>query len=227
MPYKWLLFDADGTLFDYERAEASALEKTFRQAGVPFQPGYLAAYQRINQQVWRALENGQMSLDELRRRRFEMLLDAIDVSHPPHSFSAVYLEHLATSAELVDGAREVLQQLHQRYRCVILTNGLTAVQRGRLARSAIRDYIGDLIISEEVGAAKPDRAIFDVAFARMGHPSKSEVLMIGDSLTSDIQGGCNYGVDTCWYNPTHQPRPQGIEITYEIAHLTELLSVLD
>jgi YjjG family noncanonical pyrimidine nucleotidase len=224
--YQWLLFDADGTLFDYDRAEASALEEAFRQFGVPFNSDGLAAYRRINQQLWRAWEQGQITPDVLAVRRFERLFEEIRVSVSPELFSMAYTECLATCSELNDGAYEVLQALHGKYRLAILTNGLKAVQRPRLARSVIRDYIAALIISEEVGAAKPDRAIFDAAIARMGYPPRSAVLMIGDSLTADIQGAIHYGLDTCWYNPARQPRPPDLEITYEIAHLSELICLL-
>jgi len=108
----------------------------------------------------------------------------------------------------------------------IVTNGLKAVQRSRLACSPIRDYIACMVISEEVGASKPDRAIFDAAFERIGRPLKSEVLMIGDSLTSDIEGGYRYGVDTCWYNPTNQSQSVDLEITYQIRNLGELADLL-
>jgi len=108
-----------------------------------------------------------------------------------------------------------------------VTNGLQAVQRSRLARSRISDFITDIIISEEVGAAKPQAAFFDAAFARLGQPAKSDVLIIGDSLTSDIQGGMDYGIDTCWYNPTNELLPDHLKVTYEIRHLRDLLERFD
>ncbi len=112
--------------------------------------------------------------------------------------------------------------MHRKYRIAILTNGLKVVQRGRLARSVIRHHVSDLIISEEIGAAKPAREFFDAAFTRLGHPSKREVLMIGDGWSSDIQGAVQYGIDACWYNPGRNPRPSTCEITREIASLREL-----
>jgi putative hydrolase of the HAD superfamily len=113
--------------------------------------------------------------------------------------------------------------LHGKYQIAILTNGLTVVQRGRLARSVIRHHISDLIISEEIGAAKPAGEFFDKAFARLGHPSKLEVLMIGDGWASDIQGAVQYGIDACWYNPCHKPRPSNLELACEITSLRELI----
>ena len=220
--YRWLLFDADGTLFDYDRAERTALEQALAQIGVSFDPGHLATYRQINQALWQRVEKGELTPGFVKVRRFELLLAAIQVEHSPAAFSANYLECLANCSELVEDAEVVLGALHSKYRIAILTNGLTVVQRGRLARSVIRHHISDIIISEEIGAAKPAKAFFDTAFARLGHPAKSEVLMIGDSWSSDIQGAVQYGIDACWYNPGRKPRPADYQITREIASLREL-----
>jgi 2-haloacid dehalogenase len=225
-PYQWLLFDADGTLFDYERAETVALSQAFERIGAAFEPGYLATYRRINQALWQALERGEITPGALKVRRFELLLAAVGIAHPPADFSAIYLQCLAACSELLDGADEVLQALRGKCQVAILTNGLQAVQRSRLARSAIRDCVAQLIISEEVGYAKPAREFFDAAFARLGNPSRRQVLMIGDNWSSDIQGAAQYGIDSCWYNPGRQPRPGSPAITHEIASLRELLPLL-
>jgi len=224
--YKWLLFDADDTLFDYGKAEAGALRLTFEQLGVRFDLAYLPVYQRINRQIWQDFEQGEISAEALRTRRFELLFEAIDVSMDPEQFSAAYLPNLATQSELTEGALEVVQALHGKYGLAIITNGLRDVQRPRLAQSAICSYVADIIISEEVGAVKPERAIFDAAFQRMGYPGKDEVLLVGDSLTSDIAGGSAYGIDTCWFNPEGKARRDGLVITYEIRRLAELLEIL-
>lgn len=220
--YQWLLFDADGTLFDYDRAERAALGRALQQIGVAFEPAHLTAYRRINHELWQALERGQITPDALKVRRFELLFKAIGVDHSPASFSALYLAALADCSELVDGALEVLQALRGTYPIAVVTNGLQAVQRRRLDRSAIRDCIAEVIISEEIGAAKPSRKFFDTTFARLGDPPKQEVLMIGDNWSSDIEGGVQYGIATCWFNPNRQPPPNGLPITREISSLREL-----
>ena len=221
--YPWLWFDADNTLFDYNRAEITALKKAFQSVNAPFEDEYLDSYRRINRSLWLALERREITPDALRTRRFELLLAAIRLDCSPVQMSMAYVEQLAICAELIDGAYEVLSALQGNCRLAILTNGLQDIQRSRLAHSSIRDYITEMIISEEVGAAKPDPAFFEAAFARLGYPAKRDVLMIGDSITSDIQGGVAYGIDTCWYNPTAEPRPGDLKITYEIASLRELL----
>jgi 2-haloacid dehalogenase len=224
--YQWLLFDADGTLFDYERAEATALAEAFRQIGVPFDAAVLAAYQKINHNLWQAVEKGELKPGFVKLRRFELLLEQIGSSYSPASLSAIYLECLAACSQLIDDAAETLQTLHGKYRIAILTNGLKVVQRGRLARSAIRHVVSDLIISEEIGFAKPAKEFFDTALARLGNPPRREVLMIGDGWASDIEGAVRYGLDACWYNPARKPRPADLEIVREITALQELVEWL-
>ncbi len=236
--YRWLLFDADNTLFDYDGAWVAALRDTFEELGLPFRPRYLAVYQRINHGVWQAFEAGAISSVAMRTRRFELLFNEIEAEAgevdgarevrevDAQEFSTRYLHHLATQSGLVEDALTVVRALHARYRLAIITNGFADVQRPRLAGSAIRDHISAIVISEEVGAAKPNRAIFDVAFDRMGEPRRDEVLMIGDSLTSDIAGGRGYGIDTCWYNPAALAADGAITSTYEIRRLPELLDLL-
>ncbi|MEJ2210839.1 MAG: YjjG family noncanonical pyrimidine nucleotidase [Anaerolineae bacterium] len=226
MKYEWLLLDADGTLFDYDHAEAMALQRTFEQMGHTFDPGYAQAYRRINGQIWLDFEQGRISQERLRTRRFELLFDAVGARLDPEAFSLAYLENLAWGTRLMDGAEDVVQALHGRVGLMLITNGLQDVQRPRLARSALDGYFADLVISEEVGAAKPDPLIFDVAFQRMGRPPKEAVLMVGDSLTSDMRGGVDYGLDTCWYNPEGRPRNPDVPVRFEIRDLRQLLGLL-
>jgi YjjG family noncanonical pyrimidine nucleotidase len=224
--YQWLLFDADGTLFDYDKAESAALNQVFRLIGVAFNPGHLAAYRRINQALWQGVEKGEITPGIVKVRRFELFLETIGVAYPPATFSARYLECLAACSDLVEDAAEVLRALQGKYRMAILTNGLQVVQRGRLAQSVIRQHITEIIISEEIGFSKPAKEFFDTALARLGHPSRRELLMIGDGWVSDIMGAIEYGLDACWYNPENKPRPSGAGITREIASLRELIEWL-
>lgn len=224
--YPWLFFDADGTLFDYNRAEATAFRKAFELLKFQFEESYLDTYQKINRELWKALERHEVTPAVLRLRRFELLLESLRLTGSADELNVAYVEQLGLCTDLIDGAYELLETLSRTSRIAIVTNGLEAVQRSRLMHSSIHPFITHLIISEEVGAAKPHPAFFDAAFARTGQPARSEVLIIGDSLTSDIQGGVDYGIDTCWYNPAGEPMPEGLPITYEIGHLSELLGIL-
>jgi 2-haloacid dehalogenase len=225
--YPWLWFDADNTLFDYNKAETTALLKSFELFNLRFDEGYMDSYRRINQDLWNLLERQEIKPEVLRVRRFELFLEDIKLTASVEKLAAVYIEQLGLCFDLVDGAYEVLNTLHAKSKIAIVTNGLTAVQRSRLELSPIKSFITELIISEEIGAAKPHTAFFDTAFERTGNPAKSDVLIIGDSLTSDMQGGLNYGIDTCWFNPLGSPRPADLKLTYEINHLRDLLEIAD
>lgn len=225
--YPWLFFDADGTLFDYNRAEAAAFRKAFELLQLQFEEGYLDVYQKINRELWKALERHEITPAVLRVRRFEQLLGALQLTGSAEDLNLAYVEQLGLCTDLIDGAYEVVETLSRISRIAIVTNGLESVQRSRLMRSTIRPFVTELIISEEVQAAKPHTTFFDAAFARTGNPSRRDVLMIGDSLSSDIQGGINYGIDTCWYNPGGESKPESLSITYEIGRLQDLLEAVE
>jgi 2-haloacid dehalogenase len=225
--YPWLFFDADGTLFDYNRAEATAFRKAFELLQFKYEENYLDTYQKINRALWQALERHEITPAILRVQRFERLLEALQLTGSADDLNLVYVEQLGLCTDLMDGAYEVLQTLHKNSRIAIVTNGLEAVQRSRLMHSTIHPFITELIISEEVGAAKPHPSFFDAAFERTGNPPKSDVLIIGDSLTSDMQGGVDYGIDTCWYNPIGEGKSENLPLTYEIRHLRELLEIIE
>lgn len=156
-----------------------------------------------------------------------MLFDAIGVDSDPDAFSRRYLANLALGTELVEGAEHLVKSLHGRVGLLLITNGLADVQRPRFARSTLGRFFSHVVISEEVGVAKPDPAIFDVAFAKMGTPRKADVLIVGDSLTSDIKGGLDYGIGTCWFNPGKKPNGSGVVPQYEVSELKDLLPLLE
>ena len=224
MKYTWLLFDADDTLFDFLRAETNALKWTLEQAGLPFQPEFTGLYSRFNQQVWQEFERGKITSLELRVKRFRLFFDETRLNGDPQTVSPLYLRNLALGTDLLPGADEVVHTLKADFHLALVTNGLKDVQRPRLEGSALRDCFEKIFISEEIGAAKPARAYFDAIFAALGQPPKESVLIIGDSPTSDMKGGVDYGIDTCWYNP--RAKTTDLPVTYQISHLKELISLL-
>lgn len=223
--YQWLLFDADDTLFDYAQGEHSALRDTFAEFGLPFDARTLDLYREFNHRLWLRFEKHEVTGDQIRRERFAELFHTLELPEPA-GLGDRYIDYLGAQTTLMNDAHDTVATLHKTYRLVVITNGMMRVQRPRLARSILEPYIFDLIISEECGAAKPSREIFDYAFARMGRPRKEQVLIVGDSLTSDMAGGVAYGIDTCWYNPKCLPHPQELELTYEIHSLRELVPLL-
>ena len=202
MKYSYLLFDLDGTLFDYDRAESEALRQTFLDSDIDYKSIFLQEYRNINKQIWLDYESGIITQKKLKIERFRRLGKALDFEIDPEIFSGSYLQNLSLGRYLLNGVLSLLSELSQDlYRMFLITNGLKDVQRERLSGSEITRFFTDVFISEEIGAAKPDKAIFDESFRRMGYPAKKEVLLIGDSLSSDIAGGNSFGIDTCWINP--------------------------
>lgn len=225
MRYQWLLFDADGTLFDYDAAEMAAIAESFARHDLDYQPAVGDHYRAINHQFWQRFEQGEVALAELRVGRFQSLFAELGLTPDVETFANTYLTQLAAQSHLFVGAASLIQSLHGRYRLALITNGLADVQYPRPERSGLRPYFDAVIVSDEVGVGKPDPAIFDVAFAHMGHPAKETVLIIGDSLTSDMQGGVNYGIDTCWLNQAGKTA-NGLPLTYEIKQLADLEAIL-
>lgn len=224
MSYTWLLFDADDTLFDYPLAEAKALRSTFEHFGQVYRSEYLRIYQVFNRQVWGEFERGETNSSELRLKRFRLLFDEIGIPVDQQDFSQRYLENLTQASDLLPGAAEVLHALSGRYHIALVTNGLKEVQHTRLEHSSICPYIEKIFISEEMGVIKPDAGFFEAVFQEIGCPPKKQVLIIGDSLTSDMQGGINYGIDTCWCNPAG--KTTDLPVTYMIKTLGQLLDIL-
>lgn len=221
--YDLLLMDADGTLFDYERAEQYALTKALQDFGIASGiDSLLRDYQGINARLWADLEQGKISKDALRTERFNILFQWHGLAVDACAFSTCYLDALAHSSFLIEGAEEICRCLSERATLFILTNGIREVQLTRLAGSAIRPYIQGIIVSEEVGAGKPDPAIFSYALAQAGHTDKSRVLMVGDSLSADILGGIRFGIDTCWVNLKGETGSEEIRPTYEVQDLFAL-----
>ncbi len=222
--YTWLLFDADDTLFDFPKAEANALQWTLEQIGLPVTPANIETYTRCNKQVWAEFERGELTSAELRIKRFRLFFDEIGHTADPQTVSPLYLRNLALGADLLEGAESVIRTLKKRYRLALVTNGLKDVQWPRLERSALNGCFEGVFVSEDLGVAKPAREYFDIVFEKIGNPPKNEVLIIGDSLTSDMRGGIDYGIDTCWYNP--KSKTTDLPVTYQIQKLAELLEIL-
>ncbi|MDR1532597.1 MAG: YjjG family noncanonical pyrimidine nucleotidase [Clostridiales bacterium] len=224
MKYTTILFDADGTLFDYDKAEALALETALAKYGLPMPPETHLLYRKINQSKWELFEQGAISKIDLQVSRFEGLFSELGLSGiKADKFNADYLDRLAEGAQLTEYAYEVCAELAKTKRLAIITNGVAKVQFGRIKKSLIKKFITDVFVSEDIGFSKPDARYFDYVFKTLGLRDKSLVLVVGDSLTSDIQGGANYGLDTCYFNPSNKQNSYSVSPTYEIISLTELL----
>ena len=222
--YNWLFFDADNTLFDFNQSQAYALEASFHFFKLPFETNVNTIYTEVNRQCWIAFEDGFLDQQTLKKRRFELLFEEVGYKVDATLFGKTYLKYLSETNYLIPGARSLLDELRPKYKLAIITNGLKIVQRPRIQNAHLTEYFDSIIVSEEIGSAKPDARFFDIAFSQAGQPDKKEVLVIGDSLNSDIKGGYNYGLDTCWYNP-EQKSSKLIHPTFEIKELNDLVPV--
>ena len=225
--YDLLLMDADGTLFDYERAEQYALTSALRDFGlISGLDSLIQDYQRINAQLWADLEQGKISKDALRTERFHLLFRQHSLTVDAHAFSTCYLDYLAHSSFLIEGAEAICRYLSERATLIIVTNGIQEVQLTRLAGASIKPYIRGIVVSEEVGVGKPEPAIFTYALAQANHSDKARVLMVGDSLSADILGGIRFGIDTCWVNLKGEAGNDAIRPTYEVNDLYALKQII-
>lgn len=224
--YKTLLFDADNTLFDFTSAERIALSATLQAFGITPTPALVAAYSRINDEMWHMLERGEISKEALRTARFVSFCREFGFSVDCDAMARTYLAQLSTQTVLIDGALEVCRTLSTDCRLYIVTNGIKSVQTGRFAASALKAYFSGVFISEEIGFEKPHRGYFEEIARKIPDFERESTLLIGDSLSSDIKGGADYGLDTCWFNPQGKAAPVGLSITYQIAALRELLPLV-
>lgn len=227
MDFDWILFDADHTLFDFDKSARSALSATLRENRIADPGHFYEIYRDINARCWHAFEEGQIDATVLRHVRFELFFDAIELEHPdPVGFNDAYLSKLPELPYFMDGAMEALKRWRGFYKYGLITNGLKEVQRPRLEFSGLISFFDIVVISGEIGLAKPDNAYFDHAHSLMGRPEKSRVLVIGDNLNSDISGGQSFGFRTCWYNPGSKDLDGAVKPDFQIAHFRELDEIL-
>ncbi len=222
MNWDWILFDADETLFTFDAF--GGLQRMFLDYSVTFTAEDFQDYQAINKPLWVDYQNGAISALQLQHQRFEGWSERLSV--PAGDLNAAFLNAMAEICVPLPGAISLLNALKDKVKIGIITNGFTALQQIRLERTGLRDYFDLLVISEQVGVAKPDRKIFDYTFEQMGQPPRDRVLMVGDTAESDILGGINAGIATCWLNAHGRSLPEGIMPTWEVTTLSELERLL-
>ncbi len=224
--FQTLLLDADNTLFDFTAGEKIALETAFLQHGYTLTEEIHKIYERINVDLWKKYELGLMDRRTVIYSRFGLLFQEIGINIDGVVFEDVYQELLGQQHILLPHAKEVIEYLHAKYKLYIVTNGVTATQLRRLKDSGIEDYMEGIFVSEATGYQKPRKEFFDYCFERIPEFEAERSLIIGDSLSSDIKGGNNAGIMTCWYNPLRLKREADIKVDYEIRSLTELYQFL-
>ena len=224
--YSWLFFDLDNTLLDFGASSKSAFMDVFKELGHELDDDQYATYQEVNHRVWLELEKGLISSKELKVKRWRMFMEKMDWSYDPEEINSNYFEKLKTNPIFIKGAKELIDDLAIEYRLCLITNGLPEVQTPRLSISGLDKKFDPIVISDVIGVAKPAKAFFDYCQKVTGNPLKEEVLVIGDTLTSDIGGGKGYGYDTCWYNYHKEENQTEYKPLYEITDLNELRTIL-
>ena len=222
-----IFFDLDDTILDFGWAERRALTRAFREAGLDPSDELLSRYSDINRSQWELLERGLLTRDQVLVRRFELLFAERGIDADACGIGRRYEELLGDGYRFIPGAQELLQELRGKVRLFLASNGCAAVQRSRIASSGIGPFFEDLFISELIGADKPSEEYFSRCFARIPGFDPRRSLMVGDSLTSDILGGLQAGMHTCWLNPKRRPGRAEIVPEYEIRELSQLPALID
>ena len=222
-----VLLDLDNTILDFDTAEKVALGRALSAMGVPFDDSLLKRYNAINIRHWEMLEDGILTREEVLVKRFEALYQELGISADADKTQALYEWLLAEGHWFMPGAEALLDALAGKYRLFICSNGTALVQDGRIASAGIGPYFEKIFVSEHMGANKPDKRYFDLCFAEIPGFDRDRCMIVGDSLTSDIRGGINAGILSCWFNPRHRQRSAGIEPDFEIESLEQLPPLLE
>ena len=225
--FEYLFLDLDDTILDFGMAESVAIEKTLIFAGIAPTQENKSLYSRINKGLWEALERNEVTREELKVRRFALLFEALGVDADPQQASDEYVWLLGIGHYFLPGAEEAVANLSKKYRLFLASNGIASVQKGRVTSANLYRFFEKSFVSEEIGANKPSKEYFERAFAQIPGFDKSKALIVGDSLSSDIRGGNNAGIATCWVNPKGLPRRDDIRVDYEIKALSELEALLE
>lgn len=224
---EFLFLDLDDTILDFHKAERIALGKTFQFFGLEPTEEVMARYSLINKAHWERLERKELTREEVLVGRFAVLFGEYGIDVDPTLCARTYEDNLSIGHHFLPGAEEALEALSKKYKLYLASNGTAKVQAGRLASANISHYFQEIFVSQEIGANKPDILYFQRCFARIPNFDPAKAMMVGDSLTSDILGGIQAGMATCWVNPTGKPCKGAIKADYEIQALHQLEALLE
>lgn len=225
MKYTSLFLDLDNTLLDFSKSEEWAIVKTLKGFDLPCGSETVKLYSDINLSYWKRFERGEIPKSYIFEGRFETLLSVLNADRDIKAISDFYRENLAYTYFKIENCDEVLNYLKQKgYKLYATTNGFACTQYNRIEKSGIGAYMDKIFVSEDLGAQKPDKAYFDACINAIEEKDRSKILVVGDSQSSDILGGINAGLDTCWFN-TDNAEPK-YKSTYEISSLSELKNIL-
>ena len=222
-----LFLDLDDTILDFHKAERIAIAKTIRQFGVEPTEAVLSRYHVINKWHWEQLEQGKLTRAEVLENRFGVLFEELGVAADKTACARAYESNLAIGHYFLPGAEEAVAYLSGHYRLFLASNGTASVQKGRMTSANLYRFFEEVFVSQEIGHNKPSKAYFDACFARIPGFDPAKTMIVGDSLTSDIRGGIDAGIATCWVNPNRTPGREDIRPDYEIEALHQLPALLE
>lgn len=224
--FEILLIDLDDTVLDFQKQEYVAIRKTLRDAGLEPTEEVCARYSRINDWHWKQLEKGAITRDEVLHGRFRVLFEEMGVDADPVATAHAYMENLGEGHYFLPGAEAALRSLGQKYRVFLASNGTSSVQNRRIESAGLKQMVEGIFISQDVGVNKPAKGYFDYCFAHIPNLDPQKVLMVGDSLSSDILGGQNAGIPTCWVAPKGKACTLEKQPDYRIESIAELEDLL-
>ena len=222
-----LLLDLDDTILDFHKAERIAISQTFEEFCVTPTEEVLHRYHLINKACWERLERREWTREQVLVNRFYLLFDEVGVAADPTACARAYERNLSVGHYFLPGAQEAVAALSKKYRLFLVSNGTASVQKGRLSSANLYPFFEKVFVSQDVGHNKPAREYFDTVFAQIPGFDPQKALIVGDSLTSDILGGINAGIATCWVNPGHLPKREDIPADYEIEGIHQLEKLLE
>ncbi len=223
---KYVFLDLDDTLLDFVKSERRAIRATLAALGVRPTKAVVERYHHINAAQWKLLERGEITREQVLRRRFALLFAEYGITCDPDATQRIYEKELGTGHYFIAGAKRLLKRLSKKYQLYLVTNGLATVQTSRLKSAKIAPFFQKIFISQEIGYNKPQPEYFEHCFAAIDGFEKEHAIIIGDSLSSDMKGGNAVGMRTCWFNPHRQVTSTDVSIDYEIHRLSQLPKLL-
>lgn len=224
---EFLLLDLDDTILDFKMQEHVAIRKTLADVGIDPTEEVCAQYSKINEAHWKRLEKGELTRQQVLHGRFGVLFEQMGVVADPAQTAKRYEGNLSEGHYFLPGAKEAVERLSKKYKLYLASNGTAVVQERRLASAGIAPFFKEIFISQHIGANKPAKEFFDYCFDHIEDFDPAKAIIVGDSLSSDILGGINAGIRTCWINPKHKSADPHIQPDYIIENITQLEELLE
>ncbi len=223
---KIILIDLDNTLIDFNECARHSIINAFSELGFTYTDKVFETFITENVKIWKRLEKGEITKPQLRADRWNIILGKLGIDFDGTILEEMFENGVAKGAYAVEGAYELLDYLKDKYKLYIVSNGFRFVQESRLKIGNFEKYFCDVFVSEDVGIPKPAKEFFDYCFDKLGNPDKNDTILIGDSLSADIIGGINYGIDTIWFNKNNEPLPDRVNPTYTVNTLKKIQGIL-